>query len=89
MLLEGCFVEPVLTKRAEHRRQTPDSPDETELPYQDVSDQAEVHFLCEFESRFSLTLHIFEWGATGEKIRDETAVAIGSVRLVAGFQGCL
>jgi len=89
MLLERALVEPILTKRAKHGSQTPESPDETELTCHDVNDQVEVHFLRESEPRLSFTLDFREWGATSQKIRDETAVCVSCVRLVAGLQCCL
>src|SRR5262249_23238417 len=65
MLLEATFVELVIAKRAELRRQSPDSPDETELPRHNVNGRAEAQFLREFERRLGFALDLFEWVCTG------------------------
>ena len=48
--------------------------------------RAETRFLREFERRLGFALHLFEWICAGETIRDEIAVRIGCIRLVAGLQ---
>ena len=86
MLLELSLVEPVIAKRAELPRQSPYSPDESELRRHNVNDHAEARFLREFERRLGFALDIFEGVCAGEPIRDEVAVRIGCIRVVAGFQ---
>src|SRR3954468_17432233 len=86
ILLEATLVEPVIAKRAELRRQSPDGPNETELPRHNVNHQTEACFLREFECRLGFALDLCEWICGGETIRDEIVVRIGCMRLVAGFQ---
>src|SRR5262249_45096806 len=86
MLLEPTLVEPIILKRAELRRQSPCSADETELPRDNVHGQAELRFLREFERRLRFALHLFEGFSAGETTRDEMEVRIGCIRMVADFQ---
>src|SRR6266702_2397088 len=86
MLLEATLVEPVIAKRAELPRQSPYSPDETEMPRHNVNDRAEARFLPEFERRLGFALHLGEWICASQTIRDDIAVCYGCIRLVAGFQ---
>ena len=79
MRLEATLVEPVVAKGAELPRQSPYSPDETELPRHRVNGKAETRFLPQFERRFGFALHVSEWICASETIRDESVVRIGGV----------
>jgi hypothetical protein len=58
MFLEATLVEPVIAERAELPRQSPDSPDETELPLHNVSDRPVARFLREFERTLGFALDL-------------------------------
>src|SRR5580698_4288535 len=86
MALEALLVEPVVAKRAELLRRSADCEDETKLRRHNVNDRAEPCLSPELECRLGFELHLRERSCAGQTVRDEIAVRIGRIGLIAGFK---
>ena len=86
---EAVLVEIRVVEAVEVRRQSPQRPDEPELPGDAVAGETETHFAREFEPILRLPLDLAERISGGEAVRDQVDAGIRRVREVTGILRCL
>ena len=85
MALEPRLIKLRIVKAAECRRQSPESPDQSELRGDAINDKPESRPLREREAMLSFAFHLGKRIARHEKVRVQLVAAIAGVNEVAGF----
>src|SRR3954447_1457210 len=85
MLLEAALVELRVIERGEVRRQSPEHPDQSELPGDAVAGETKSHFPREFEPMLGLSLDVTERISGRDTVCDRVDAAIGRIRKVTGI----
>jgi hypothetical protein len=83
-VFEAAFIELLLVKTSECRRQTTKRPDQLELRSNDRNDEAESRLMCKLETLLGFTLRFGQRISRCEKICIQVVAAICPEREVAG-----
>ena len=83
-MFEAAFIELLLVKTSECRRQTTKRPDQLELRSNDRNDEAESRLMCKLETLLGFTLRFGQRISRCQKICIQVVAAICPEREVAG-----
>jgi hypothetical protein len=82
-MLKLPLVELSIVKSTEDRCQAAESPNEPELRGDEIDEECEMDFPCEFEAMVGLSLRLGERVACRQHVPDQVRVAVGGVNDVS------